>query len=344
MENTVNLAPHKSSARIEWVDLCKAVGICLVVIGHFLTRSEAKTIIYSFHVPFFFVLSGFVFNEKQHASIFLKKKLNTLILPYIIYVFFSLPYYFLPYYFFKQNKISVNELAQRVFMIEGATIWNSPLWFLPVMFSVQLISYLIFKYCPRMIHFLSIPVFMVVAYALYTCDLFIKINRLNIFGLNKAVFLFPFFAAGKLLKECKLIELITKKIKYPLICGLALFMINICVVHFVNMPSIGIYTFDLSKFWDLILTGIIGSFSVIIMSSSSKINLIALFKIINNHTIAIMCTHYYFLMPLLPIINRYKSRPLSILIAITVILLYSLFFWVKDKAMDKFITPLLTRP
>lgn len=70
--------------RIEWVDDCKGVAILLVVIGH-ITQSyvinndfityryvahSITNIIYSFHMPLFFVLSGFI----AHKAYFMDKK------------------------------------------------------------------------------------------------------------------------------------------------------------------------------------------------------------------------------------------------------------------------------
>lgn len=58
--------------RLDWVDLSKAIGIILVVYGHvargldsagmtFALFKSVDSIIYSFHMPLFFVLSGFFF-------------------------------------------------------------------------------------------------------------------------------------------------------------------------------------------------------------------------------------------------------------------------------------------
>lgn len=50
MENTI--------VRENWVDIAKGIGIILVVMGHANCPEIPHGIIYSFHMPLFFFLSG----------------------------------------------------------------------------------------------------------------------------------------------------------------------------------------------------------------------------------------------------------------------------------------------
>ncbi len=45
--------------RIEWVDIARGIGIILVILGHIGIGKVGK-FIYSFHIPLFFFLSGFL--------------------------------------------------------------------------------------------------------------------------------------------------------------------------------------------------------------------------------------------------------------------------------------------
>ena len=57
------ISMQKSSLRIEWIDVCKGLGIFLVVIGHTSIAQISQTVynwIYSFHMPMFYMLSGTV--------------------------------------------------------------------------------------------------------------------------------------------------------------------------------------------------------------------------------------------------------------------------------------------
>lgn len=44
--------------RIAFVDIAKAIGLLLVIVGHTTSNPYVFAIIYSFHMPLFFVMSG----------------------------------------------------------------------------------------------------------------------------------------------------------------------------------------------------------------------------------------------------------------------------------------------
>mgnify|MGYP003299353383 CR=1 FL=1 len=78
--------------RIKWIDTAKGIGILLVIIGHtvedytipeFLTRG----LIYSFHMPLFFILSGITFRQPENYKYFwnnTRKSFKRLITPVLI--------------------------------------------------------------------------------------------------------------------------------------------------------------------------------------------------------------------------------------------------------------------
>lgn len=57
--------------RIEWIDVCKGLGIFLVFIGHTNVSQLSRTLydwIYSFHMPLFYMLSGLVFDKTKYNT------------------------------------------------------------------------------------------------------------------------------------------------------------------------------------------------------------------------------------------------------------------------------------
>ena len=73
--------------RVEYIDVAKGIAIWLVVIGHTIS-SQYKGVmlnrwIYSFHMPLFFILSGYFFKERAF-KITLKKAVCGLLVPYFI--------------------------------------------------------------------------------------------------------------------------------------------------------------------------------------------------------------------------------------------------------------------
>jgi fucose 4-O-acetylase-like acetyltransferase len=87
--------------RTDWVDIAKAIGIILVVYGHTARGiynaginipvelyQLADSVVYSFHMPLFFFLSGLFFInslEKRGGRAFVFSKVDTIVYPYIIW-------------------------------------------------------------------------------------------------------------------------------------------------------------------------------------------------------------------------------------------------------------------
>lgn len=52
--------------RINWIDWAKAISILLVVMGHSnYSCGAVGNLIFLFHMPFFFFLSGYLFNANK---------------------------------------------------------------------------------------------------------------------------------------------------------------------------------------------------------------------------------------------------------------------------------------
>ena len=68
--------------RLEWIDWMKAIGIYLIVLGHFYSVGEKW--IYVFHVPLFFVISGFLTSKESECRKFWQKLWYNLVVPMLI--------------------------------------------------------------------------------------------------------------------------------------------------------------------------------------------------------------------------------------------------------------------
>lgn len=117
------------------IDIAKAIGIMLVILGHMEALSDPvwKQFAASFHMPLFFFVYGIVGmpseSTAQEALPFIKKKLMRIMLPYILW---SLIY--------SWNALSVKRLVCIVYG-NNKTFAEAGLWFLPTMFVAECISY-----------------------------------------------------------------------------------------------------------------------------------------------------------------------------------------------------------
>ena len=71
--------------RMNEIDVARGIAMLLVMWGHFVTNDLLVKPVYIFHVPLFFIISGYLFDgQKYTVRIFLKKKIRTMIIPYLL--------------------------------------------------------------------------------------------------------------------------------------------------------------------------------------------------------------------------------------------------------------------
>ena len=60
--------------RIQWVDTSKGLGILLVIVGRCGIGGIPLKWVYSFHLPLFFIISGYLFSYNENIRDFIIKK------------------------------------------------------------------------------------------------------------------------------------------------------------------------------------------------------------------------------------------------------------------------------
>jgi fucose 4-O-acetylase-like acetyltransferase len=93
MENRGDEVPSRSTqsewvrggGRLEWIDVARGIGIIAVVAGHVWTRGPVRDAVYSFHMPLFFLLSGFL-SRPQPPGRFAVRQLESQMRPYAAFL------------------------------------------------------------------------------------------------------------------------------------------------------------------------------------------------------------------------------------------------------------------
>ena len=80
-EKTLATGQEQRSETISWVEIAKGIGIVAVVIGH-VPSAPMNHYIFLFHMPLFFLLSGYVFRSMDSLTLF-NRRLRSLMLPYL---------------------------------------------------------------------------------------------------------------------------------------------------------------------------------------------------------------------------------------------------------------------
>ena len=75
----------RRSDREHWLDFAKGIGIILVVYAHAISRDAyIWVLINQFHMPLFFLISGYLYRTKENWGEFLIGKIRSLWLPYVV--------------------------------------------------------------------------------------------------------------------------------------------------------------------------------------------------------------------------------------------------------------------
>ena len=80
----------QSLKRLQYLDLAKAVGMLCVLIGHSFISEKINTVIYAFHMPLFFFISGYLCKPQKVALKKINQKCGHILVPYVITTFFTI--------------------------------------------------------------------------------------------------------------------------------------------------------------------------------------------------------------------------------------------------------------
>lgn len=156
------------SNRLVQYDLLKGFGILLVLWGHINCPPMVKIIIYGFHMPLFFFVSGCFYKPSTSFVLFTKKKIRQLLLPWSFFasILFLLKASLVLY---ETHDIrmailsSFNDIYKGLLGCEDSYIFYQTIWFLIALFEVSVLYHLLFK---RINNVLAITLLSVVFYLL----------------------------------------------------------------------------------------------------------------------------------------------------------------------------------
>lgn len=212
------------NTRIEWIDWAKTIGIFLMVLGHGgLVDKGCVQLIFSFHMPLFFIISGMLYKNRPFIDA-IKKGGKTLLIPYLIINAILLTYN-LFIHIVGGNTLTMEFLYNRIapiFLGLGYVVDNlipvcTPLWFLVVLFMIQTIFAISHKWQYHMcITLLGIIIFKVLDH--YEIDTLVPIDS--------ALLAMPFFFIGHVFKN-----MFSKKVS---IYALPIIALALVIVNFYN--------------------------------------------------------------------------------------------------------------
>lgn len=199
MHNTSNI--NKSSERIAWVDAFRGFLIILVVLGHVLQtgnfdNNRLWNFIYSFHMPAFFVISGYVSYKISYDERLYVKRIKGLLIPWVSWVFlFGL---------FSNN---LNDYVWKAFYEP-----DTSLWFLITLFYIACFQNALYFLSQK----ININLFILSFISFVILLLVHKTIEPSSFGFGWTVYHFPYYVIGQYLRYAKF-ELIQNRLFYILL-------------------------------------------------------------------------------------------------------------------------------
>lgn len=263
------------------IDLLRFFGIVLMIMGHIWFGQTFDKWIHAFHMPLWFIISGFFSNTDRSIKEYLVKKLKALILPYVS---FSLLYEIV--YSFGGGK----QWLGLIFPNSIEVPLNGALWFLPALFFVDTVCFIILKLLG------NTPGSILIA-LLSTAGFFIPMQLP--FSFDSALVGMGFYLLGRYVKkyDTKLQHMINLPIAMVLLLGFS--AISIFVNEYVNLRTKTYSIFPL--FW---IDALVITYALLVIARwlDSKLDL-PLMKEIGKESLIYVCTNQFilFLLSFIPI-------------------------------------------
>ena len=340
------------SDRLAVLDVAKGIGMVFVVFAHVNYTPILLKLIYSFHMPLFFVLAGMVFQREKYPSVgaFLKRRWKGLVLPYLAFSVISIGYVFVSEKIWAAAEdLSREEYLQaflQIILAQGSKpVLNTPLWFVPCLLAVEILYFGISGHKRSVV--IPVCVLLMGLGWLLESGLLPFDNTKLPWTLDSALFALGFYASGNLLAPWlrKTITSIREHPKRNLLC---LAVITGCLILWLPLTllngKVSLGSRELNNGILLYLTGMLGTFAVLAVSILLEKCRPLIF--LGTNTFCIMSVHYLirkFMIPKYYVmlgIAKYKSKslretviPFLIVLALTVLvaLAYDRIFHRKQK-------------
>ena len=271
---------------LHWVNSAKGIGVVLVIVGHLLYSSNLQMLnkfIYAFHMPLFFILSGYV-QGKITNNEYIVKKFRRILLPFINFAIIG----FLSFgllLLYKGNPLLVVLIDS--FYVLGK-ISNHPLWFLIVLFETYFFCYL-FKI--NSLNKKKINIWGTIAFALggvlYSYP---EIMVFSIFGFNRFVICLGFFMFGLFLRRINI------EIRYPIMTLILMTGLTFCFGVILN-DKISIYGFYLGNSYISFLVAAITGSLAFMCFCKTFLDFQGYFGNVSKYAILFLGTQYYWIIP-----------------------------------------------
>lgn len=255
-------------------DVARGIGIFLIVWSHTMSDGEPlRSFLFSFHVPLFFLISGYFFECRGEKCSRWLSWIGLYIMLSILDVFVLL--------FFNPALFNKTVVINGMLGMDSQLIFNSPKWFLLCLIEIQFLMGLIVKLKVK-IQMLIVILFLLLGGSIHS-HWFL--------GLNLIFVTFPFFYLGYLLKKKDMYEKVKEHMSKMLgfVCVTAMSLIDLVGSQFNGMVSIQKMYYG--NYIIFLICALCGSATVILIGIFlEKLEVLSL---LGQNTMPIFLLHYY---------------------------------------------------
>ena len=242
--------------RYHWIDWAKAICILLMVCGHGGVSKNFHDLLYLFHLPVFFIITGFLFKKKD-----IKSLCKSLLLPVLFFNLINYPWYL--YNLSKVGEYSLNNLVAQPLLGLICHDFNvgipvcGPFWFVIVIFILRVIHQTTTQ---KWVHVLLAACGVIIAFASNGHP-----EKGLLFLPQRAAIAYPFFLFGRYLKNSSFLQQTDKHI-----CLSMILSFTALSAFVMTLGTVDLYTCRLNIVPLYYLMGIIGF--VFIYTISQKLS------------------------------------------------------------------------
>lgn len=206
----------------------KAIGIFLVILGHQpLTNNTLHDWIFSFHIPLFFFISGFLAKVNYDNVKFIKTNLMQLILVIIPYFIVNTIFTGMQDYLFYHSDFSLqHNLVDKIEKVVLGESTMGPMWFLLALFWMRLVYNWGLQLIKQYTYIIILSISIITSFIAYYMQMNINYYQITAFLLG-----FPFYCFGALFKQIDIIEIIKIK-KYSIIYAIIFLCLSLLLLRF----------------------------------------------------------------------------------------------------------------
>lgn len=214
--------------RLKYIDFARGLTMLTILWGHVMLSGKTNILVYSFHIPVFFFLSGTVFKKEKYPSLFslLKRRFFTLLIPYLIYSVATWGFWVLDSYTKGNSLVNCHKPLLETFIARGSAgymIHNPALWFVTCLFMVEVLYYFICK-LPKAVNLLVCALCALAAFFMMLPDSFFDFTALP-WNIEVALSAVIFYGLGNLFsQQIDSAKLVAFSKKHPL-----LLLLSCCV-------------------------------------------------------------------------------------------------------------------